>query len=60
MERAVREYCARRAAIIEEFCERALQTGVCGVKVVNYPNGEYTVSLSEKVPYGTIHEETMT
>jgi hypothetical protein len=66
MERAVHEHTRRVRAAVDQACELALQTGVCGVLVTYHPmevrpesNGYgigATVELSMDVPYGTIAE----
>ncbi len=47
---AVYAAAKRRAAELEEACERALVGGVCGVSV--YPNA---IIVDPDVPYGRIH-----
>jgi hypothetical protein len=47
---------AARHAAIEEACERALQGGRYGVRVVNLPDGGCLATVDPEVPYGRIHE----
>lgn len=51
-----REQMRRNSAVIEQACEAALQTGVCGVMVTRHDNGTVAAEVSADVPYGTIHE----
>jgi hypothetical protein len=54
-QKAVEDYMQARAAMIEQACEVALQSGGYGVLVLNGPT--YCVAkVSAAVPYGEIHE----
>lgn len=63
-ERMVTEHSRRVRAAMDQACELALQTGVCGVLVTYGPMEEHenklsfgaTIQVTPDVPYGTIEE----
>jgi hypothetical protein len=58
---AIRDHVARiqaqQNAAIEAACERALQGGLYGVKVIRHADGTISVGVHPDVPYGTVTEQ---
>lgn len=54
--RQIAETARRRAQLVEEACERALQGGEHGVKVVMAGSQLVSADPDPSVPYGRIHE----